>query len=79
MSGDVCFRLEHDAQLGQRVVCVPTMGSIDAGENGGCPGDFIRGEGRFINKVYPQCSCVVYDSEAWAKVALSARLDPISN
>ena len=65
----MCYRIERDAQLGDRVVCIPPTGpSSDAeGTNDGCPSDFVRAEAGFINMVFPWCTCDSYDNDAWDK------------
>ena len=68
-SGEVCYRLDWDAQLGQRVVCIPPIGpgSNLEGANNGCPADFTRAEAGFGNKVFPWCTCDSYENDAWDK------------
>jgi hypothetical protein len=48
---EVCYRMEVEAQYGNRVVCEPLRA------DGGCSSDYTRAVAAELPKVYPPCEC----------------------
>ena len=64
-----CWHWEYEAQIGNRIVCEPVGPDTTGGASplGSCRSDYKRGTARFLNKIYPLCTCDSYKNDALAK------------
>ena len=63
LGSDVCYRVDWEAQKGNRVACFPTLGPA-TDPNHGCPGDTTRARASLINPIHPACGCTEYRNAA---------------